>query len=113
MNLPLQVTFRNMDTSPKLEEAVRAKLAALENHYDRIVSCRVTIEAPHKHHRSGNNFHVRIDLAVPGKELVVGRDGHNAGTHEDPYAALRDAFRALKRELHSFVDQRRERSRAQ
>jgi hypothetical protein len=28
------------------------------------------IEAPHRHHRQGKRYHVRIDITVPGDELV-------------------------------------------
>ena len=38
--------------------------------YDRIVRCEVMIETPHRHHRNGRQFHVRVRLTVPGGEIA-------------------------------------------
>lgn len=45
MQIPLQITFRNMDPSPAMEAIVREKAAKLDRFFERIVSCDVTIEA--------------------------------------------------------------------
>ena len=37
------------------------------------MGCRVIVEAPHRHHRKGKAYEVRIDLTVPGGELVINR----------------------------------------
>ncbi len=103
MQLPLEVTFRNMDRSEAVESAVRERAAKLDHFADHIMSCRVVVEAPHKHHHQGGLFHVRIDIKVPGRELVVSREpaGHHA--HEDVYVAVRDAFDAARRQLEDYV----------
>ena len=48
MNLPSQITFRDMDPSPAVETAVREKISELERFHERITSCRVMIEAPRR-----------------------------------------------------------------
>ena len=65
--------------------------------------CRVTVEAPHKHHHQGNLYTVRIDLRYPGGETVVSRDPSAHHAHEDVYVALRDAFKAVRRQLQDLV----------
>lgn len=107
MEVPLQIKFRNMLPSEALEQHVREKVAKLELLYDGIVSCRVVIEAPHKHHHKGKLYHVRIDLLVPGKELVVNRDPSKRAEHEDVYVAVRDAFVAARRKLQDFARRQR------
>ena len=74
MTLPLQITFRNMNHSEEVEDWVRSEAEKLETFYKRITDCRVAIEVPHKHHRKGKPLHVRIDLKVPGKEIVIKRE---------------------------------------
>ena len=74
MRLPLELTFRNIERSAAVEADVREKAAKLETFYDGIMRCRIVIEAGHKHHHKGNLYHVRIDLTVPGAELVVSRE---------------------------------------
>lgn len=71
MLLPPQVTFRNMAPSESLDRLIRTEAAKLEKYYDRISGCRVLIEQPHRHQRAGKRLHVRIDLTLPGEELVI------------------------------------------
>ena len=100
MKTPLQVTFRDIPHSDALETHVRDKAQKLEQIFDDIISCRVVIEQPAKHHQQGKLFNVRIDLGVPGKEIVVDKQAN-----EDAYVALRDAFDAAKRQLEDYARQ--------
>jgi cold shock CspA family protein len=102
-----QITFRDMPPSASVEARVREQVAELEQFYNRIMSCRVVIETPHRHHRQGRLYGVRIDLSVPGRELVVGREPSQHHAHEDVYVAIRDAFDAARRQLEDHA--RRER----
>lgn len=103
MQVPLQITFRNMDPSPALEDRIRSRADELEQFFDRIISCRVMVEAQHRHHQQGKIFHVRIDLAIPGAEMVVNRDPAEHHAHEDAHVAVRDAFDAARRQLQDAV----------
>jgi cold shock CspA family protein/ribosome-associated translation inhibitor RaiA len=103
MQLAPQVTFRNMDPSPAVEARVRRKVAGLERFFPRVTGCSVLVEAPHRHHRKGKLYHVRIDLTVPGEELVVGRGPAEHEAHQDVYVAVRDAFDAVRRELEDYA----------
>ena len=102
MELPLQVTLRDVSPSEAVEGYIRERAAKLEVFYDRIMSCRVVVEAPVRHHRKGGPFKVRIDLTVPGDELVVNRQ-----TDEDIYVAIREAFDAARRRLEDYVRRQR------
>jgi len=53
MQIPVQVTFRNMDPSEAVEANVRGKAEKLERFFDRVVSCRVVVESPHRRHHKG------------------------------------------------------------
>lgn len=105
MQIPVEITFHNLEASPALEALVREKVAYLERFSDRITSCRVAIEECHRQHRKGNTFRVRIDLTLPGKEIVVGRDPAANHAHEDAYVAVRDAFKAARRRLDDHTRQ--------
>jgi cold shock CspA family protein len=131
MEIPLKVTFRNMPPSPAIEANIREKAAKLDTFYDRVMSCRVIVEAPHRHHYKGKAYLVRIDLTVPGGELVINRapkrldaatlrlpelsgkeviESHEPSKHaarEDVYVAIRDAFNAAGRKLQDYARRRR------
>ncbi|MGH6866650.1 MAG: HPF/RaiA family ribosome-associated protein [Methyloceanibacter sp.] len=99
MQIPLEISFRNMDPSPAVEARIRKKAEKLERFHDRIIGCSVVVEAPHRHHHKGKLYSVRIDISVPGRELVVDRAKPADHAHEDVYVALRDAFEAATRQL--------------
>ncbi len=94
MQTPLQITFRDVDHSDAMETHIREKATKLESFFSPIMACHVNVEMPHKHKHQGKEFLVRIDLRVPGAELVV-----NHHRNQDAYVALRDAFDAAKRQL--------------
>lgn len=99
MQAPVEVFFHNTAKSEAVEAAVRERARKLEQYANKIISCRVTIEAPHKHHQQGKLFHVTIDLHVPGEHIVVSRDPSQHHAHEDAAVAIRDAFDAARRRL--------------
>ncbi|WP_133718741.1 HPF/RaiA family ribosome-associated protein [Methylocaldum gracile] len=103
MQLPLQTSFRNMEPSEAMEKAVHDRAEKLDQFFEHIMSCRVMVEALHRHHRQGNTYHVRIDITVPGDELVVSRDPGKDHAHEDAYVAIRDAFDAARRQLEDYA----------
>jgi ribosomal subunit interface protein len=107
MQIPLEIVFHNIERSPAVEAAVREHAAKLEQFANSITSCRVTIEAPHKHHQQGNLFTVRVDLHYPGGEVVATRSPDRDHSHEDAYVALRDAFKAARRQLQDRMRVRR------
>jgi ribosomal subunit interface protein len=107
MQIPLQISFRDMDPSPAIEARIREKAAKLERHASRITSCRVVVEARNRHQRQGTLYNVHIDLRAPGEQLVVGHGHPLDHAHEDVYVAIRDAFAAAKRRLEDHAQRAR------
>jgi ribosomal subunit interface protein len=107
MRNPVQVTFRNVESSPAIEDYARQRAAKLETFFDRMIGCHVTVEAPHQHHRRGRHYRVLIDMTVPGAELVVRRTPDEGSLHEDVYAAIDDAFDDAGRILQDHVRKQR------
>ena len=102
MRSPLQITTRDVPHSEALESHIRRKADKLETFYPHITGCRVVVEVPHKHKHQGRQFNVRLDITVPGDELVVNRESDG-----DVYVALRDTFDAARRRLESFGSRQR------
>jgi len=120
-----------MSPSPTVEAHIREKAGKLDAFYDRIMSCHVTVEAPHRRHRKGKRYRVRIDITAPGGELVINRaprrihepdleqskaplheqlENHEPSkqaAHEDIYVAIRDAFDAARRKLQDYARRQR------
>jgi cold shock CspA family protein/ribosome-associated translation inhibitor RaiA len=103
MEVPLSITFRNVDRSEWIEEDVRSHVDKLDGLCDRITACKVVIEAPHKHHKHGNLFRVQVHLTVPRRELTVNRDKGDHPEHADLHVAIRDAFQAMRRQVEEYA----------
>jgi len=107
MQIPLEIVFRNMESSPALEARARKLAAQLEKFSSQIIHCHVTIEAPHQHHTQGKLFDTILRITVPGHEIAIRRASPIDHSHEDPYVALRDAFKAARRKLQDYERERR------
>ena len=107
METPAKINFHQLPHSAGLEAEVLHRIAELEAIHDRITSCRVTIEAPPHHQQHGRLFSVHVDLRIPGAEIIADRATGNRAAHEDPYVAVRDAFRAARRQLEDHMHRQR------
>ncbi len=70
-SFPVQITFQKGMLPASAEQWIRSEAAKLGTFYHRIMGCRVAVGSPHRHHQQGSPYHVRIDLTVPGGELVI------------------------------------------
>jgi ribosomal subunit interface protein len=102
MNLPLEISARNVKLGDETEELIREKAAKLDRVYDRIIGCRVRLDLPHRSQKSGMTFNVRIDVTVPGSEIVVKRE-----LDGDLHAAITSSFDAAQRQLKEYVEKQR------
>jgi hypothetical protein len=117
----VQISFRNMPRSAALEEELHSRVAWLDSFYPGIVGCRVVLEIPHRHRRHGRPLHVRIELSLPGEDVIVNheptpgtaarsasrkRDERN-GQHKDAYVAIREAFDVARRRLEDVARRQR------
>lgn len=113
MNIPLQVSFRNMDPPLGIEDHIRSRTMALHRFYSRITDCRVVIERRNHRHRKGDLFHLLIDVSVPGARLVVSRDPPGRYLHENLLLAVHDAFDEMRRQLEDHAREMRSATRRQ
>lgn len=109
MQVPLEVTFRDMEPSEAVENHVRDYVHKLEKFCNHIDSCRVALERPHRHQNKGSDYRVRIDLTIPpGHELVVTRDAGEGDVHDDLYKVVHDAFKTAERRVKKLAERQKE-----
>lgn len=106
MDIPLELTFHNIEASEALKTAVKEHVGKLEQLHDHIIGCRVVIELPHKSQKAhGNQPDVHIVVRVPGKEIVVSKELAHAGHKKsatDAYAVLDNAFAVAASRLKDY-----------
>lgn len=93
-----QITYRGMDHSPALDARIRELTGKLEKFHPKITSCHVIVDERDRHKTKGNLFEVRVDIHVPGREIVASKQ-----QHEDPYAAITGAFHVMERQLEEDI----------
>lgn len=123
MTFPLQITYRDVTQSDAIDSLVSKEAEKLGRYFDRILSCRVTIEHAHRRQRLGAPFLARIVVGVPGQDICVNQAGdvHDSigpddempariqkrvqvdGAYKDPALAVRTAFRRARRKLQDYV----------
>lgn len=101
--LPVNVVFRNMEASAAVQATALKYAAKLGRKFDRVVSCRVTIEAPHRVGPTAKLFRVAVDLKLPGRDIAskFGSDEHPA--YANVATALREAFATAARQMQDHV----------
>jgi cold shock CspA family protein len=108
MQVESEIVFEGMDPSAAVEAVIAEEIAKLEQLYDRITGCRVVIKAPHRRHQKGKLYNVRVRLTLPGQaDVVASRHPDEYHAREDAYVAIRDAFKAARRQLQDQVRARR------
>ncbi len=107
MQVPLQIVFEGIGHSDAIEDCVREEVAKLEKFYDRITAARVVVGRPQHRHVKGDTYQVRIHLTVPGAaDIVASIDPSLDHAHEDVHVAIRDAFKAARRQLQDALRER-------
>ena len=104
--LPIQVTVRNKDDSPVLLQQIQKNAEKLTRYYKRITHCRVVIDFDQKNQHRGKIFNVKVELDIPGRELMVTRK-----KGEDVYVVARQAFEVMKRQLEELARKRHGRTK--
>lgn len=99
MDTPLEIAWHNVEKSEALEERIRERVSKLHRYFNRINSCHIVVERPHRSQYQGKEFHLRIEVRVPEHKLVISNDPGDREDHFDPNIAIRDAFDAMERRL--------------
>lgn len=103
MEKPLTISAPDIQLSDGHKQTIAQRVSKLEQFYDRITSCRVAVDVPHRNPEGRpRSYAVRIDLTVPQSELIV--DQQEA---DNIQTAIDQAFDVAERRLREFVERRR------
>jgi ribosome-associated translation inhibitor RaiA len=101
--MPIQIDLVTKDIAltGAAKDEIKARGEHLQHFDEKLSRVRITLEGPSRHHKQGL-FKVKIDVHVPGAELVVEKE-HT----KDLQIALREAFDAATRRIEDHVRRRR------
>lgn len=108
MQVPLELSFRNLRRDPHLVALVEEKVDKLEQVCDYLTSCRVAIEQPQTHQTVGSAYRVRVNVQLPpGHEVVVSREPGQGQMHEPAETVIRRAFETARRRVAEIAERQR------
>ncbi len=108
MQVPLELSFRNLRRDPHLVALVEEKVDKLEQVCDYLTSCRVAVERPQAHQDAGSSYRVRVNMQLPpGHEIVVSREPGQGQMHEPVETVIRRAFETARRRVTEIVERQR------
>jgi hypothetical protein len=102
--IPLRITFRHLTPSSTLEDTIRQRAEWLRTFDPAVIGCRVLVEVPHRHRRRGRPAHIRIEVSVPGEDVVI---NHAPERHDTLEQGTHDAFDMARRRLEDAARLRR------
>jgi hypothetical protein len=120
----VQITYRNLSASPATDDKIYDRVNWLTRFYPRIVGCHVVIEVPHRHHRHGARVHVRVQVMIPGDDVIVNHepairvgvtedgaaepDGEKRRSQQEVETAIHEAFDVARRQLDESAQRQRD-----
>ncbi|MEM8827935.1 MAG: HPF/RaiA family ribosome-associated protein [Cyanobacteria bacterium P01_G01_bin.19] len=108
MQIPPEITYRNIEKTRSIDALVNEKIAKLEKFCDYINSCRIVLEKAHENPSSGSPYKVSIDITIPhGREIAVGQNPDKGKQYQPLEAVIGDAFEAARRQLVSITTEQK------
>ncbi len=105
MQLPLQLSFKDIEKDPMVEGQIHDRIESLERFCDHINSCRVVVERPQRHQSSGNPFRVRVDITIAGGHEVVAKQEAGKGDMHDPLqVVVKKVFDSAEKQVKKVTD---------
>jgi hypothetical protein len=102
MKLPVYVEFRGMEHSDAIATVAQAYAHKLESAVPNTIACHIGIDLERPPKQQEHLYGVRIDLTIPGHELMVSRV-----QREDVEVAMRDAFSTMHSQLEALARESR------
>lgn len=101
------VSFDGIAVDDLVRSAALTHIERLERMCHDILGCHVILSQPHRHRRRGRLWSARIDIVMPGVDIIVNRTHPRDQSHEDPLVALREAFAVARRRLEVHLREHR------
>lgn len=103
MQVAPEIAFRDVEATDRIKSRILDKIEGLEEVHDGLIACRVMAEASD----APNQYRVRLDVTVPGGEIIVNRDPPSDEAARDLRTAVDRAFDRARRQLRELKRKQR------
>ena len=108
MQIPVEISFRNIEASAAAENDIRGHVERLERVYGRMTTCRVRVDQRNQNQNGTIPPVVHIEISLPGhKDIVVAHEPEHLQRRfqaPDLRNAINEAFRIAERRLTKHKD---------
>jgi len=101
MERPLQIAFKNVESSASLETLIRERVERLQRFHPNITGARVVVEVPHRSPESVKPpLGIAVEIDVPGRNSVIAKGQQDRREVKgDRTAVVNRVFEAAERQL--------------
>jgi cold shock CspA family protein/ribosome-associated translation inhibitor RaiA len=104
MQIPLQISFENMEPSEAARAAIGREVERLEKYRHHITGCRVAVIAPSTRHRHGSVYRINLWVTIPPHEnIVISHQPSDDQSHVHVEAAIKDSFAAARHQIEALT----------
>lgn len=105
MKRPLQIAFKNVESSASLETLIRERVERLQRFHPHITGARVVVEVPHRSPESGKlPLGIAVEIDVPGRNPVIAKGQQDRREVKgDRSAIVNRVFEAAERQLEQIA----------
>jgi ribosome-associated translation inhibitor RaiA/cold shock CspA family protein len=105
MERPLQIAFKNVESSASLEALIRERAARLQRFYPNITGARIVVEVPHRSPEGAKPpLGIAVEIDVPGRGPVIAKgEEERRATKGDHSPIVNRVFEAAERQLEQLA----------
>ncbi|KAB2942524.1 MAG: HPF/RaiA family ribosome-associated protein [Hyphomicrobium sp.] len=105
MERPLQIAFKNVESSASLETLVRDRVERLQRFHPNITGARVVVEVPHRSPEGAKPpLGIAVEIDVPGRSPVIAKGQQERRELKgDSSAIVNRVFEAVERQLEQIT----------
>lgn len=108
MNNPLEITFRDIPPSQRVEDLINEKFNKIQSISNGVVRCRVIMKKLSKHHKKGNAYCVSLDIKLAHFPDIIVNEESKEG--ERPLtSAVREVFKRAHELVRKQIERRKKR----
>lgn len=105
MERPLQIAFKNVESSASLETLIRERVERLQRFHPNITGARVVVEVPHRSPEGAKPpLGIAVEIDVPGRSPVIAKgQQERREVKGDSSAIVNRVFEAVERQLEQIT----------
>lgn len=105
MERPLQIAFKNVESSTSLETLIRERVERLQRFHPNITGARVVVEIPHRSPEGAKPpLGIAVEIDVPGRGPVVAKgEEERRAMKGDHLPIVNRVFEAAERQLEQIT----------